>query len=135
MSMQDPISDMISRVMNAQARGHATVSFSSSKIKNAICSVLEKEGFISSFKIEGEESKKTILVSLKYHQESPVIRELKRISKPGLRKYFSSKPLAFCKALVSASIKQPLTSWMLSDTVDSERSRISYLSNRFLKEL
>ena len=89
MSMQDPISDMISRVMNAQARGHATVSFSSSKIKNAICSVLEKEGFISSFKIEGEESKKTILVSLKYHQESPVIRELKRISKPGLRKYFS----------------------------------------------
>ena len=54
MSMQDPISDMISRVMNAQARGHATVSFSSSKIKNAICSVLEKEGFISAFKIEGE---------------------------------------------------------------------------------
>ena len=93
MSMQDPISDMISRVMNAQARRHATVSFSSSKIKNAICSVLEKEGFISSFKIEGEESKKTILVSLKYHQESPVIKELKRISKPGLRKYFSSKEI------------------------------------------
>ena len=94
MSMQDPISDMISRVMNAQARGHATVSFSSSKIKNAICSVLEKEGFISSFKIEGEESKKTILVSLKYHQ-NPVIKELKRISKPGLRKYFSSKEIPF----------------------------------------
>ena len=54
---------------------------------------LEKEGFISSFKIEGEESNKTILVSLKYHQESPVIRELKRISKPGLRKYFSSKEI------------------------------------------
>ena len=93
MSMQDPISDMISRVMNAQARGHATVSFSSSKIKNAICSVLEKEGFISSYKIEGEESKKTILVSLKYHQESPVIRELKRISKPGLRQYSNYKDL------------------------------------------
>ena len=43
--------------------------------------------------IEGEESKKTILVSLKYHHESPVIRELKRISKPGLRKYFSSKEI------------------------------------------
>ena len=93
MSMQDPISDMISRVMNAQARGHETVSFSSSKIKNAICSVLEKEGFISSFKIEGEVSKKTILISLKYHHEAPVIRELKRISKPGLRKYFSSKEI------------------------------------------
>ena len=91
--MQDPISDMISRVMNAQARGHATVSFSSSKIKNAICSVLEKEGFISSFKIEGEVSKKTILVSLKYHQEAPVIRELKRISKPGLRQYSNYKDL------------------------------------------
>ena len=97
MSMQDPISDMISRVMNAQARGHATVSFSSSKIKNAICSVLEKEGFISSFKIEGEESKKTILVSLKYHQESPVIRELKRISKPGLRKILFIKRNSFCQ--------------------------------------
>ena len=114
MSMQDPISDMISRVMNAQARRHATVSFSSSKIKNAICSVLEKEGFISYYKIEGEESKKTILVSLKYHQESPVIRELKRISKPGLRKYFSSKEIPGNEKSISY-LKNSFSSFFMSE--------------------
>jgi len=95
MSMQDPISDMISRVMNAQARGHATVSFSSSKIKIAICSVLEKEGFISSFKIEGEEGKKTILVSLKYHQESPVIKGIEKDKQTWIKKILFIKRNSF----------------------------------------
>ena len=55
MSLQDPISDMISRIKNAQSRGHSKVSFGSSKLKKAICEVLSDEGFIKKVEVIGDD--------------------------------------------------------------------------------
>ena len=93
MSFQDPISDMISRIKNAQLRGHEKVSFESSKLKKAICEVLLDEGFIKKTEIIGEMPKQEIELTLKYFENKPVIKEFKRESKPGLRKYFASKEI------------------------------------------
>ena len=89
MSMQDPISDMIARVKNAQSRGHKEVLLDSSKIKFGICKVLESEGYIKNVELLGEQPKQEIKITLKYFEDLPVIKEFDRASKPGLRKYFS----------------------------------------------
>ena len=93
MSFQDPISDMISRIKNAQLRGNDKVSFEYSKFKKAICEVLLDEGFIKKTEIIGEMPKQEIELTLKYFENKPVIKEFKRESKPGLRKYFASKEI------------------------------------------
>jgi len=89
MSMQDPISDMIARVKNAQSRGHKEVLLDSSKIKLGICKVLESEGYIKKVELVGEQPKQEIKITLKYFEDLHVIKEFDRASKPGLRKYFS----------------------------------------------
>ena len=89
MSMQDPISDMIARVKNAQSRGHKEVLLDASKIKFGICKVLESEGYIKKVELVGEQPKQEIKITLKYFEDLPVIKEFDRASKPGLRKYFS----------------------------------------------
>lgn len=89
MSMQDPISDMIARVKNAQSRGHKEVLLDSSKVKLGICKVLESEGYIKKVELVGELPKQEIKITLKYFEDLPVIKEFDRASKPGLRKYFS----------------------------------------------
>ena len=86
MSMQDPISDMLTRIRNAQGRRKASVTMPASKIKQAICVVLQDEGYIASFSVS-EDAKPEMTVELKYHQGRPVIEEIKRISRPGLRSY------------------------------------------------
>lgn len=86
MSMQDPISDMLTRIRNAQGRRKASVTMPASKIKQAICVVLQDEGYIASFSVS-EDAKPEMTVELKYHQGQPVIEEIKRISRPGLRNY------------------------------------------------
>ena len=78
MSLQDPISDMISRIKNAQSRGHSKVSFGSSKLKKAICEVLSDEGFIKKVEVIGDDPKKNIEVTLKYFEDKPVIKEFQR---------------------------------------------------------
>ena len=93
MSFQDPISDMISRIKNAQSRGHEKVSFGSSKLKKAICEVLLDEGFIKKSELVGDLPKQEIEITLKYFENQPVIKEFRRESKPGLRKYFASKEI------------------------------------------
>ena len=97
MSLQDPISDMISRIKNAQLRGHAKVSFGSSKLKRAICEVLLDEGFIKKSEVTGDLPKQEIEITLKYFEDKPVIKEFNRESKPGLRKYFSSQDIPAIK--------------------------------------
>ena len=97
MSLQDPISDMISRIKNAQSRGHTKVSFGSSKLKRAICEVLLDEGFIKKSEVTGELPKQEIEITLKYFEDKPVIKEFNRESKPGLRKYFSSQDIPAIK--------------------------------------
>ena len=97
MSLQDPISDMISRIKNAQSRGHTKVSFGSSKLKRAICEVLLDEGFIKKSEVTGYLPKQEIEIALKYFEDKPVIKEFNRESKPGLRKYFSSQDIPAIK--------------------------------------
>jgi small subunit ribosomal protein S8 len=86
MSMQDPVSDMLTRIRNAQARNKASVSMPSSKLKVAIAEVLQQEGYVDGFAVEGE-TKPQLTVTLKYFDGRPVIEEIKRVSRPGLRVY------------------------------------------------
>tara|TARA_X000000368_G_scaffold407683_1_gene387398 strand:+ start:13 stop:405 length:393 start_codon:yes stop_codon:yes gene_type:complete len=86
MSMQDPIADLFSRINNAQARGKASVVVPSSNKKINLLSLLKDKGYIASYNVS-ENSKPQIEIKLKYFEGAPVIKELKRISKPGLRQY------------------------------------------------
>ena len=88
MTIADPISDMITRIRNAQMRFSKKVKIPGSKMRERILDVLKKEGFISDYKILSDEPNKPILhVDLKYSNGIPVIREISRISKPGRRVY------------------------------------------------
>ena len=86
MSMQDPIADLLTRLRNAQMRRHAEVKMPASKAKAAICQVLLDEGYVASFAVTGE-TKKELVIQLKYYQGQPVIEQITRISRPGLRVY------------------------------------------------
>ena len=91
----DTISDMLTRIRNANMVKHRIVQIRYTKMSLAITKILEDEGFIENFELYQEESKKFILLSLKYIQPSqtPVISKIERISKPGLRVYANSKTL------------------------------------------
>lgn len=83
---QDPIADMLTRVRNANALRHETVSMPHSKIKAEIAKILKKEGYIADFIVTEENGKKSLTLILKYGEKGEkVITGLKRISKPGLR--------------------------------------------------
>ena len=90
---QDPIADMLTRIRNANALNHESVSMPSSKMKVAIAKILLQEGFISDYKEEKlDENKKTLTITLKYGEDGQkVISGLRRISKPGLRVTCDSK--------------------------------------------
>lgn len=87
MSMSDPIADMLTRIRNGQTAKKVDVSMAATKIKAAIAEVLKTEGYISDYKIEDVDSKKQMIVTLKYYQGKPVIDNIRRISRPGLRIY------------------------------------------------
>ena len=84
--MTDPIADMLTRIRNGQSAGKADVTMPSSKAKLAIASVMKDEGYITDFAVSSD-AKPNMTVTLKYYQGSPVIDEMKRISRPGLRIY------------------------------------------------
>ena len=92
MSMQDPIADLFSRINNAQMRGKASVAVPSSNIKINLVSLLKDKGYVGSFDVN-DGPKPEIEIKLKYFEGAPVIKELKRISKPGLRKYTNKKEI------------------------------------------
>lgn len=88
--MTDPISDMLARIRNAQTANKVTVRIPASGIKTAIAKVLKEEGYIDAYSSADNEGTKPVLeVKLKYHQGHPVISNLKRVSRPGLRIYSS----------------------------------------------
>jgi small subunit ribosomal protein S8 len=93
MSMNDPISDMLTRIRNAQQAEKGTVSMPSSKLKAAIAKVLKDEGYIEDFAVRGEASKPVLEVELKYYAGSPVIEKIERVSRPGLRIYKPSRDI------------------------------------------
>jgi len=87
MTMTDPISDMLCRIRNAQMGRKEAVSMPSSQKKVAIAKVLKEEGYINEFKVEGDAKKPELTIVLKYYEGRPVISQLRRVSKPGLRIY------------------------------------------------
>tara|TARA_Y100000815_G_scaffold34167_1_gene28362 strand:+ start:53 stop:451 length:399 start_codon:yes stop_codon:yes gene_type:complete len=88
MSFTDPIADMITRIRNAQLRTLYTVSIPSSKFRARILDVLKEEGYISDYKfLSDAKNKGSLIVNLKYYNGLPVIKEIRRISKPGRRIY------------------------------------------------
>ena len=89
MSLQDPISDMLTRVRNAQKANKVNVVMPSSKQKVNIAQLLKDEGYISDYKVS-DDTRKQLTIELKYYQGKPVIDTIKRISRPGLR-IFKSK--------------------------------------------
>lgn len=89
MSMNDPIADMLTRIRNGQRALKESVSMPSSKVKISIAEVLKKEGFIASYKSDSE-IKPSLTIELKYFNGQPVIEQIDRISRPGLRQYKGS---------------------------------------------
>jgi len=94
MSMSDPISDMLTRIRNAQLAEKATVVMPSSKLKVAIAEVLKDEGYVDGFNVvKGDGGKATLEIGLKYYSGRPVIEKIQRISRPGLRIYKGSNDI------------------------------------------
>jgi len=88
MSMTDPIADMLTRIRNAVASKHRRVDMPTSKMKVEIARLLKQTNFISDHPtLDAEDGRKLLRVTLKYAGGTPVIRELQRISTPGLRQY------------------------------------------------
>jgi len=93
-SMQDPVADMLTRIRNAQRANHQHVKLISSTLKQEIARVLKEEGYISDFLVTPlDNNLSTITIDLKYFKGRPVIERIKRVSRPGLRVYKSSKTL------------------------------------------
>ncbi len=106
--MTDPISDIIIRILNAQAVLHPTVSVPFSNFKYEIAKILEKEGFFNRIEEKGKKVKRIIEITLKYDNKIPVISGLRRVSKPGQRIYAEAKEIKKVKggygvAIVSTS--------------------------------
>lgn len=86
MSMQDPLSDMLTRIRNAQMVAKSEVVMPSSKLKVSVADVLKDEGYVADFTVSGD-AKPQLTITLKYFEGKPVIAELDRVSRPGLRNY------------------------------------------------
>jgi len=104
MSMSDPIADFLTRIRNAQMAQMPAVSCPSSKIKVAISKVLESEGYINGYIVNEEGGKPTINLDLKYFKGKPVIEEIKRVSRPGLRSYKGKEDLPKNRAGLGVAI-------------------------------
>jgi len=87
MSMQDPIADMLTRIRNGQSASKVRVLMPFSKQKVTVAQVLKDQGYIRDFSTEEDSGHPQLSVVLKYHQGKPVIDEIKRVSRPGLRVY------------------------------------------------
>ena len=95
MSFADPIGDMITRIRNAQLRALNNVTIPSSKFRVRVLDVLKREGYISNYKpLSDHKSKGSLLVDLKYNNGLPVIKEIKRVSRPGRRIYAKADSIA-----------------------------------------
>ena len=110
MSFADPVGDMITRIRNAQLRALNNVKIPSSKFRAKILDVLKQEGFISNYKLSPDSKNKGIfVVDLKYNNGLPVIKEIRRVSKPGRRIYAKANSISRIHnglglAIVSTSI-------------------------------
>jgi len=105
MTMNDPLGDMLTRIRNAQMRGKSTVSSPASKLRAWVLDVLASEGYIRGYeKKTTENGQGELVISLKYFEGAPVIRELKRVSKPGRRVYMGVKDIPSVRNGLGVSI-------------------------------
>jgi small subunit ribosomal protein S8 len=103
--MNDPIGDMLTRIRNAQMRGKSTVYTPASKLRAWVLDVLADEGYIRGYeKTSSDDGHGAIEISLKYFDGIPVIRELKRVSKPGRRVYLGVKDIPQVRQGLGVSI-------------------------------
>jgi len=90
MSMTDPISDMLTRIRNAMIAGHETLEFPASQVKGRLAEILKQEGYIEDFERHDEGAQGKISIQLRWHSGQPAIEGLKRVSRPGQRRYARS---------------------------------------------
>ena len=103
--MNDPIGDMLTRIRNAQMRGKSKVSTPASKLRGWVLDVLADEGYIRGYEASTDvNGHPTLEIALKYYDGTPVIRELKRVSKPGRRVYMGSKEIPQVRQGLGVSI-------------------------------
>ncbi|HEY9038324.1 MAG TPA: 30S ribosomal protein S8 [Roseovarius sp.] len=103
--MNDPIGDMLTRIRNASMRGKSTVMTPASKMRERVLGVLADEGYIRGFEnATGKDGHPAIEISLKYFDGAPVIREMKRVSKPGRRVYLGVKDIPSVRQGLGVSI-------------------------------
>ncbi len=109
MSMSDPLGDMLTRIRNGQRANKQIVECPRSNVRESVCGVLQDEGFIRGFKVvDNGNNKQSLAIELKYDEGQPVIRELKRVSKPGRRVYSKIKDLEpFYNGLGIAVVSTP----------------------------
>ena len=93
MTMTDPISDLLTRIRNGQMVKKSKITCPSSKLKVAILKVLQDEGYIRAYEVSENEKGKQVEISLKYFDGKPVIKEISRVSRPGMRVYSSVKTM------------------------------------------
>ena len=103
MTMQDPVADLLTRIRNAQMAGHVSVEIPNSRLKRSIVQVLTNEGYVAGFS-STEGAKSSITIELKYHDGRPVIEEIQRISRPGLRIYKETGDLPDVKGGLGVAI-------------------------------
>ncbi|MES2844815.1 MAG: 30S ribosomal protein S8 [Pseudomonadota bacterium] len=105
MMMNDPLGDMLTRIRNAQLRGKSTVKTPASKLRAWVLDVLQDEGYIRGYeKSDTDNGQGELVISLKYFEGTPVIRELKRVSKPGRRVYMGVKDIPTVRNGLGVSI-------------------------------
>lgn len=103
--MNDPIGDMLTRIRNAQMRGKSVVETPASKLRGWVLDVLADEGYIRGYeKCDGKDGHPALRIELKYYEGAPVIRELKRVSKPGRRVYMGVKDIPSVRQGLGVSI-------------------------------
>jgi small subunit ribosomal protein S8 len=102
--MQDPMSDMLTRIRNAQMAGKVRVEMPGSKLKAAVAQVLKDEGYVGDFAASTEEGKPRLAIDLKYYEGKPVIAEIDRISRPGLRRYTGKGDIPSVRAGLGVAI-------------------------------
>lgn len=93
MTMTDPVADMLTRIRNACSAGHRRVDMPVSKLKVEIARLLREHHFIQDYKVLDDGRHGLLRLYLRYHGDTPVIRELQRVSKPGLRRYVSVREI------------------------------------------
>lgn len=105
MMMNDPLGDMLTRIRNAQLRGKSTVKSPASKLRAWVLDVLADEGYIRGYeKNTTDNGQGELVISLKYFEGTPVIREIKRVSKPGRRVYLGVKDIPIVRNGLGVSI-------------------------------